>query len=88
MQTYTSLWASLPDNMRERKMSKEKLSQIWNVFQTEHECSVDRMLCTPALRTLFLSTMTNEIGTVDEEDILWALVSLRKRKQLPKLTNK
>ncbi len=59
------------------------LRDTWLMFQREHPCSVDRMLCCPSLRTLFLESAQLATGSNDEEQILWAVVNLRKKKALP-----
>ena len=53
------------------------------MFQREHGCSVDRMLCRPALRQEFLAAARAVCGCDDEETILWDTVNLRKKKSLP-----
>lgn len=52
------------------------------MFQREHDCSVDRMVCSPKLRNEFLEAAQQAVGISDEEAILWALVGLRKKKVL------
>jgi len=53
------------------------------IFQREHGCSVDRMLCRPQLREEFVAAARVVCGCDDEESILWATVNLRKKKTLP-----
>lgn len=60
------------------------LRDTWLMFKREHQCSIDRMLCSPALRAEFLTTARLATGSDDEESILWELMSLRKRKELSK----
>lgn len=63
-------------------MNTDELREIWTMFQRDHKCSIDRMLCDPGLRSRFLEA-TRAIFPDDETTILWALVSLRKNKRLP-----
>lgn len=58
------------------------LKDIWTMFKREHDCSVDRMVCDPKLRNDFLQSARRVCGTQDEFTILWALMQLRKRKEL------
>jgi hypothetical protein len=58
------------------------LRDTWLMFKWEHQCSLDRMLCRPALRSEFLEAARLATGSDDEESILWELMSLRKRKEL------
>lgn len=60
------------------------LRDTWLMFQREHPCSIDRMLCSPALREEFLTPARLATGSDDEESILWELMVLRKRKELSK----
>ena len=63
-------------------MNLNELRDTWTMFQKEHGCSVDRMLCSPALRTEFLNAATSATRCADEEKLLWAVVGLRKSKRL------
>lgn len=45
---------------------------------------IDRMLCSPALRSEFLNAARQVIPASDEEDILVSLLRLRKKKALPR----
>lgn len=65
-------------------MSTESLRDLGQMLQREYQCSLDRMLCNPVLRRQFLDTAHTVIPSEDEEQILWSLVSLRKRKTLPR----
>jgi hypothetical protein len=58
------------------------LRDTWLMFQREHGCSVDRMLCRPALREEFIAAARAVCGCDDEESILWETVNLRKKKSL------
>lgn len=58
------------------------LRETWLAFKSQHACSIDRMLCRPELRNAFLELARRETDSTDEEDILWAVMSLRKRKAL------
>lgn len=58
------------------------LRDTWLTFQQEYRCSIDRMLCRPALRSEFLEAARLATDSDDEESILWELMSLRKRKEL------
>ncbi len=59
------------------------LRDTWLMFQREHSCSVDRMVCRPALRDEFLAAAALVANCDDEETLLWAVVGLRKNKRLP-----
>jgi hypothetical protein len=59
------------------------LRDVWLLFQREHRCSVDRMLCRPTFRTEFLAAAALVTQCDDEETLLWAIVGLRKKKVLP-----
>lgn len=65
-------------------MSTESLRDLWLMFQREHQCSLDRMLCNPVLRKQLLDAAHVVMPNTDEEQILWSLVSLRKKKTLPR----
>jgi len=58
------------------------LRDTWLMFKREHQCSIDRMLCSPVLRAEFLEAAKSATGVPDEEALLWELMSLRKRKEL------
>jgi hypothetical protein len=64
-------------------MNRDALRDTWLMFQREHACSIDRMLCDPALRSEFLSAAAAATGCHNEQDLLWTLVALRKKKTLP-----
>lgn len=63
-------------------MNQFALRDTWLMFQSEHGCSVDRMLCNPSLRAGFVRTARKIAECDDEETLLWGIVSLRKRKTL------
>ena len=65
------------------EMNTDALRDTWLMFQREHNCSVDRMLCNPALRGEFLTAARRATGVDEEQSLLWSTVALRKRKQLP-----
>lgn len=65
-------------------MPTDIIRDTWLMFQREHGCSVDRMLCWPELRNEFLAEARRVVGDLAEGEILWALVSLRKKKTLPR----
>lgn len=65
-------------------MSTEPLRDMWLLFQREHQCSLDRMLCNPQLRAEFLQSASAVVQGASEEQILWSLVGLRKKKTLPR----
>ncbi len=65
-------------------MSDQPLRDLWTMFQREHQCSLDRMLCNPLLRNQLLEAAHVVMPAADEEQILWSLVSLRKKKTLPR----
>lgn len=60
------------------------LRDTWMMFQREHQCSLDRKLCRPQLRNEFLLAARQAANCDDEESILWAIVGLRKNKNLPR----
>ena len=62
-------------------MNHDAFRDTWLMFQRERGCSIDRMLCDPALRSDFLAAAAT--GCVNEQDLLWTLVSFRKKKNLP-----
>lgn len=68
---------------REHIMDTDALRDTWLMFQRDHGCSIDRMLCRPSLREEFLSAARLATAIGDEETLLWGLVTLRKRKSLP-----
>lgn len=51
-------------------MNTDALRDTWLLFQREHNCSIDRMLCDPALRGEFLVTARQATGANDEESLL------------------
>lgn len=63
-------------------MNLDALADTWRMFQREHRCSVDRMLCAPELRSAFVEAAAVATGIADEAEILWSLMGLRKRKML------
>lgn len=65
-------------------MSAGILRDVWLMFKREHNCSIDRMLCSPGLRNEFLAAVRQVVVDADEEDTLWSLVQLRKNKLLPR----
>lgn len=68
------------------KMDTNALLDLWLMFRREHNnCSVDRMLCRPQFRNEFVAQARQATGVEDEETILWTLVGLRKKKQLPRV---
>lgn len=64
-------------------MNLSAVRDTWLMFQREYGCSVDRMLCTPHLRTEFLEAARRVAECQDEEQLLWAVIGLRKKKSLP-----
>lgn len=64
-------------------MNIDALLDTWLMFQREHQCSVDRMLCRPEYRNAFLHSARLVAGVDDEESLLWAVVNLRKKRSLP-----
>lgn len=66
-------------------MNKQDLIVSWRMFQREHgSISVDRMICDPKLRDEFLEAVKPSATEVEEKQILWDLMGLRKRKELSK----
>ena len=66
-------------------MNLSVLRDTWLMFQREHTCSIDRMLCSPSLRAEFIAAARLVVGSDDEQAILWNTVNLRKKKTLPSL---
>lgn len=64
-------------------MNLNALRDTWLMFQREHGCSLDRMLCKPQLREAFVVAARLVVDCDDEESILWNTVNLRKKKTLP-----
>lgn len=64
-------------------MNIDALRDTWLMFQRDHQCSVDRMLCRPEHRNAFLQSARLVAGVDDEEILLWAVVNMRKKKSLP-----
>lgn len=64
-------------------MNRTALRDTWLMFQREHGCSVDRMLCDPRLRVEFVAAARTVCERDDEQTILWNTVNLRKNKTLP-----
>jgi hypothetical protein len=56
------------------------------MFKREHRCSIDRMLCSPTLRSEFVREALPMTGARDEEELLWELMRLRKNKTLSRLS--
>ena len=66
-------------------MDKQAILDTWTMFRREHNnVSVDRMICDPSMRTAFLNIAVPIAGDATESQILWTLMSLRKRKMLPR----
>lgn len=65
-------------------MADQTLRDLWLTFQREHQCSLDRLLCNPVLRSEFLIVAKPMVPSSTEEQILWSIISLRKRKTLPR----
>ncbi|MCA9033189.1 MAG: hypothetical protein KDA66_20390 [Planctomycetaceae bacterium] len=63
-------------------MDENALRDTWFMFCGEHDCSIDRMLCCPELRNEFIDAANLATGCTDEEQILWSLMALRKKKLL------
>ena len=68
--------------MANNTINKSALQDTWTMFRREHECSVDRMVCDPVLRSEFLESVRGICGTDDEFTILWTAMNLRKAKSL------
>lgn len=64
-------------------MNPTQLRDVWLEFQVLHRCSLDRMLCNPAMRQAFLMAAREATQCEDEEQLLWGLVGMRKNKTLP-----
>lgn len=63
-------------------MKSDALRDTWLMFEREHRCSIDKMLCSPGLRCEFLAAARLAAKCDDEQAILWELMGLRKKKQL------
>jgi len=57
-------------------MNTTALKDIWVLFQREHQCSIDKMLCNPVLRNEFLAAARLVAECEDEFQLLWGLVGL------------
>lgn len=64
-------------------MDLQALCDTWLMFQREHRCSIDRMLCSNLLRAEFIADAKRIVGEVSDDELLWALIGLRKKKILP-----
>ena len=64
------------------QINRSVIRDVWTMFQREHGCSVDRMVCDPELRNEFLESARGTCGTNDEFTILWTAMNLRKAKSL------
>ena len=73
----------MPNVTQQPCMNIDALRDTWLMFQREHDCSVDRMLCNPEYRNAFLQSARLVSGMDDEQTLLWAVVNLRKKKTLP-----
>lgn len=73
----------MPNVTQQASMNIDALRDTWMMFQREHDCSVDRMLCKPEYRNAFLQSARLVAGMDDEETLLWEVVNLRKKKSLP-----
>lgn len=65
-------------------MNRNALRDTWIMFQREHGCSIDKMLCNPDLRNEFVAEARLVADSKDEYELLWGLVGLRKRNLLPR----
>jgi len=65
------------------EMDKKALLDCWVMFSRAHEITVDRLVCDPKLRDEFVAHAARVCGSSDEEEILWALMGLRKQKKIP-----
>lgn len=64
-------------------MNKQDLLACWANFRSKHQnVSVDRMICDPVLRMAFLESLGSTVAKHSEKELLWAPMSLRKRKEL------
>ena len=68
--------------MNEIYVDKLAIRNLWTMFHRNHGCSVDRVVCDPALRNEFLNAARRLCGTDDEYTILWTALNLRKAKAL------
>ncbi len=68
-------------------MNEEALREVWRMFHREHDCSIDRMVCSEELRTAFLTDVRSIAGDVPDDEILWRLMRLRKAKKLKDASN-
>lgn len=60
-------------------MNSDALKDTWVYFQQEHSCSIDKMLCNPALRNEFLAAARLVADCDDEYQILWGWLGFGKR---------
>jgi hypothetical protein len=65
-------------------MPPDALRDLWLMFQRDRRCSIDRMLCSPDLRDDFVTAARQIAPLAEEEELLTALLRLRKNKTLPR----
>lgn len=63
-------------------MNQGSLKDTWLAFRKEHQRSIDRMFCSPDLRSAFVASAKVATKSDDEGAILWELMGLRKNKDL------
>jgi hypothetical protein len=63
-------------------LDADLLRDAWLRFERKHGCIIDRMLCSPELRNAFLLAVNADTFGAEEQEILWALLRLRKRRSL------
>lgn len=58
------------------------IDTCWTTFKEIHKCSVDRMVCDPALRRKFLDVVCAQTNISDERHVLWTVMNSRKAKRM------
>ncbi len=65
-------------------MNKEKLIEVYSDIVRRRRCSLDEIIVRMTLRNEFLADSQDLLGQgSDEEDLLWELLRLRKKGDLP-----
>ena len=54
-------------------MDRQALLDCWTLFRRDYTVSIDRLVCSPELRSTFISQVRLVCNCDDEEAILWEL---------------
>lgn len=65
-------------------MNDDVLIDVYSQMLQTRGCSVDKLLCDPEDRTVFLNEVRRQLGEIPEIDLLQRIVNLRKRSKLPR----